>query len=215
METILESLVNALQIAILSICCIFTLVKMLSIRGKSWILLFFFYGSFLLGDLYWQVCLIFYGDKPQIAVVSDLSWYAAYLFLFLLLRTAWESEKTDSFIPYLALIFTAGMAAFYIREGNIISNIIYAALMGLLLFTVVNGLLHKNEGEEHFSPLYLTVLIFCFFEYAMWTASCFWERAVFRHAYYVFDLLLTLCFPCFITMLSISDKKKSGSEVRS
>ncbi len=207
MEAGIESLEITFQIAVLVFCSIVALVRMRSVREKGTLLLLAFYGSFLLGDLYWQVCLLCYSEIPQISLVSDLSWYAAYLFLFLLLRTAAEEKGNEDVIaadpvkmllPALAPVFTSAMAVFYIRDGKVVSNIVYAALMGLLLFTAVKGLLRTGAGNESFRPLHRTVLLFCLLEYALWTVSCFWDLVAFRYVYFGIDLLITLCFPCLI-----------------
>ena len=79
----IERIDNGLQIAVLAICGVVALVRALRSRGKPWTLLALFYGSWFLGDVYWSVCLFFYGQTPQISVVSDLSWYAAYIFLYM------------------------------------------------------------------------------------------------------------------------------------
>ena len=148
MDAIVESLENAIQITVLLLCMILAFVRMHSVREKSWLLLMSFYGSFLLGDLYWQVCLFCLGTIPEVSIVSDLSWYASYLFLFLLLCIPGKQKGSvagipaDSkmrLIPYLAPVFTGAMAVFYMGSGKIITNIVYAALMGLLLFTASRG----------------------------------------------------------------------------
>ena len=210
MDAIIESLENALQIAVLGICGIFSLVRMHSVREKSYLLLFAFYGSFLLGDLYWQVCLLCLGDIPRISIVSDLSWCAALLFLYLLLRAAGEAEVSDGAaaafsvnkgLPWLAPVFTAAMAVFFIQNGKIVSNIVYAVLMGILLYTAVKGLLRTETGKGGFRLLYLTVFIFCLLEYALWTVSCFWERVAFRYVYFCIDIMITLSFPFYLKII--------------
>ena len=57
----------------------------------------------MLGDLYWQACLIFYEDTPAVSVVSDVSWYASYVFLYMLLREVSPPEKIrkKNLLPYL------------------------------------------------------------------------------------------------------------------
>ena len=36
--------------------------------------------------LFWLLCQIFFGQSPILEVVADLSWYASYIFLYLLIR---------------------------------------------------------------------------------------------------------------------------------
>ena len=44
------------------------------------------YGSYVLGDIYWLLYLVFFEHTPNVFYVPYLSWYAAYLFLFLMLH---------------------------------------------------------------------------------------------------------------------------------
>ena len=80
-----------------------------------------FYGSWALGDIYWLVCLVFYNRTPHVSVVSDLSWYAAFAFLYMLLRHAAPPEKAKEkrFLPWIVPAFALGMAVFFMQWGNI------------------------------------------------------------------------------------------------
>ena len=191
----IESIDNGIQIAVLGICVIAAILKAARYRSRSWTLLAFFYGSWLLGDIYWTVCLFFYNKTPEISVVSDLSWYASYIFLYLLLRHTSPPEKLEGkkIIPWLEPVFTLGLALFFMRRGEILSNLIYAGLMGLLLYAAIHRLI---ERRNRFLPA--LILIFCLLEYALWTASCFWNDELLLHPYYWFDFLLTVSFPFFL-----------------
>ena len=111
----IESFDNSLQIIVLLICASIALYKAITQRSQTWVLAFLFFGSWVLGDIYWLVCLLFYGKTPQISIVSDLSWYASYIFLYLLLyhRSAPDKESIKHLIPWLGPIFAAGMAIFF------------------------------------------------------------------------------------------------------
>ena len=82
-------------------------------------------------------------------------------------------------------------------RGEILSNLIYAALMGLLLFSAITRLL---DAERYRSQRFLSamVMIFCLLEYCLWVASCFWTSESLFNVYYWFDLLLTISFLFFI-----------------
>ena len=197
-----ESLENALQIGMLFGCAGVAAVRAVALRSRAWTLLAFFYGSWGLGDVYWLVCLLFFGQTPQISVVSDLSWYASYIFLYMLLREAAPpvSRRESRLLPWLGPVFAAGMAAFFLRWGEAVSNLVYGALMGLLLFSAIRRLQDSEHGgEKRF--LCALILAFCLLEYALWTASCFFTGDSWRNPYYWFDLLLTLCFPLFLPAL--------------
>jgi len=195
----IESYENALQIAVLLVCVGIALVRAIAGRSRTWTLLSFFYGSWALGDIFWTVCLIFFGETPQISLVADLSWYASYIFLYLLLRHVAPptSPLAQRLLPWLGPVFTAGMALFFMMRGEVFSNLIYAALMGLLLFSAIHRLV---DGRRNIRQGFLCVLIiaFCLLEYGLWVSSCFWTDPEPLNPYYWFDLLLTVCFPFFL-----------------
>ena len=193
---------NTLQIIVLALCVASTVYRALKYRSRSWTMLSFFYACWALGDVYWLVCLLIYGVSPQISVVADLSWYASYIFLYLLLRYMFPPEDiaNRSVIPWLGPVFALGMAVFYMRWGEIISNLIYAGLMGLLLYSAARRL---TEPRKSFSGRFLpaVVLTFCLLEYGLWTSSCFMSGDTLLHPYYLFDFLLTVSFPFFVPAL--------------
>ena len=195
----IESIENALQIAALTLCAGISLIRAVRTRSKAWSLLAFFYGSWGLGDVYWLVCLVFFDQTPPISVVSDLSWYASYIFLYMLLREVAppEGAREKRFLPWLGFLFAAGMAIFFMRWGEVVSNLIYASLMGLLLFSAIRRLI---DGDRYARQRFLCVMIlaFCLLEYGLWTSSCFFKGDGLDNPYYWFDFLLTLSFPFFI-----------------
>ena len=192
----IDTIDNGLQLSVLLLCAVIALVRATSKHSRTWTLTFFYFGSWLLGDLYWSVCLFFFEETPQISVVSDLSWYASFLFLYLLLRETDPAEEIDRkrLLPWLGPIVAAAMAIFFMLWGEIVSNLIYGALMGLLLFASIRRLERGNAaGGRRFLSAW--ILIYCLLVYALWTASCYWDDSVPFHPYYVFDLLITLSFP--------------------
>ena len=195
----LDTFENVLQTAVLVVCAIVSVSHAVKYGSRSWTILSFFYGCWLVADIYWLACLVFYGDTPQISVVSDLSWYAAQIFLYLLLRHLLPPEKLEGtrFISWLGPLFTVGMAVFFMFWGEILSNLIYAALFGLLLFASIRRIADKKvTGLKLILPV--TILVYVLLVYAMWVASCYWDETVLLHPYYVFDFLITAGFPFFL-----------------
>ena len=203
----IERIENALQIGTLVVCAAIALYRIVKRRGEAWTLLSFFYGSWLLGDVYWLACLVFYDGTPQISAVSDLSWYASYIFLYLLLRHTAPPEKPfgAKILPWLGPVFTAGMGVFFMLRGEIAANLVYAGLMGFLLYAAIRRLMERRS-------VYLSVLIlvFCLLEYALWTASCFWNDEIVLHPYYWFDFLLTVSFPFFLPATERDQPAQTG-----
>ena len=195
----IESFDNALQIVVLLICIGITMYRATVYRSRTWTLTLLFYGSWVLGDIYWLVCLIFYGNTPQISIVSDLSWHAAYIFLYLMLIKTADPDPNSRkyFLPWLGPIFAVGMAVFFMFRGEILSNLIYAGLMGLLLFSAIYRLMKKEMYRKQ-QYLAILILIFCLLEYALWTASCFWKSDTLANPYYWIDVLLTISFLFFL-----------------
>jgi len=191
---IVESIDNLLQIFILIICTIVSFLRALA-GDKSWILLFLFYGCWLLGVLYWLFCIVFYQSTPQISVISDLSWYAAYIFLYMLIRQTAPPEKALSkkFIVWLGPLFCAAMMIFFIQFGAVVSNLIYAGLMGLLTYASLHRITEKKRYHEQ-CWLCVVILIICLLEYVLWTVSCFFEGNTLSNPYYWIDCILSFSF---------------------
>ena len=195
----IESIENALQIIVLLICSGIALYRAIANHSQTWVLAFLFFGSWLLGDIYWLVCLLFYGQTPQISIVSDLSWYGSYIFLYLLLyhSSAPDKDSRKHRLPWLGPVFAAGMAVFFITQGELLSNLIYASLMGLLLFAALNRQINRKQYQNQ-QLLSGMILLFCLLEYGLWTASCFWKTDTLSNPYYWFDFLLTVSFVFFL-----------------
>lgn len=195
---LIEIVENALQIAVLLICSFLALYWAIKDQSKTWTLAFFFFFSFGLGDIYWLVCLIFYGVSPQISVVSGLSWYGAYIFLYMLLRRIAPPERPGEkrLLPWIGPVFSAIMAVYFMQWGDILNNLITALLMGLLLFSVISRLTSRTKIKRQ-RFLFISILVFCSVEYLLWISSCFWEYTP-TSPYYWCDILLTLTFPLFL-----------------
>ena len=195
----IESIENGLQIAVLIGCTSAAIFRALKYRSRTWTMLSFFYGSWMLGDIYWLVCLVFYDNTPQVSVVSDLSWYAAYIFLYMLLRHTAppEGRREKRLLPWIGPLFTTGLAIFFMQYGDILSNLIYAELIGLLLFATIRRLMDGDKYNMRRS-LCILILIFCLLEYTLWTSSCFFSGGGIENPYYWIDFLMTVCFVFFI-----------------
>ena len=216
----LESIENALQIAILCSCAGLTAYRAIKTSEKAWVLLFFFLTSRLLGDVYYFVCLLYFGDTPEIAFVSDVSWVASYLFLILMIKLKQDPNLNQNgrrsrpataddlsvdkkkpwtirrFIPWLGFVFAFGMVPIYNQWANPVTNIAYAALTGYILYEVIRGMLRRERN-------WLNQIIFLFIlcEYGTWTSSSFPDYPWLDYVYYGFDTLMTFTFPFFLPIV--------------
>ncbi|MBQ1317783.1 MAG: hypothetical protein IIY46_09965 [Lachnospiraceae bacterium] len=197
----IEIIENSIQLVIALGCTVTAVYRGIRVKRREWVLMALFSGSYFLGDLYWLLFLLFYGETPDFSYIPDMSWYAGFLFLLILLLQFREGFQTSrKKILWLVPVFTVSMCAFYMQWGSYISNIIYAALLTLILLKAVDGELTVREGTEqkNYHMLFRMTMFFCAMEYCMWTASCFFEGDSLRNPYYWFDILLTVSLIGFI-----------------
>ena len=206
---------NAFQIASLIFCTSFSIYRILKTKDKSWVLLFFFFGSYLMGDLYWQAVTYFYGDTPSIALISDLSWYASFMFIYLLLYMENEKHKglgrpredyensMLSLVPWLGPIFSTVMSLLYMQIGAIISNTIYGILMAVILYYLIDTVI-RFHGTRCLRIRWLchAIAFTCLSEFGSWTASFFNGESSFSNPYYWFNILSSISFTFYLWPLS-------------
>ena len=194
----IEKIDNSVQLISLGICTVLALYRALSSHDRSWATLAMFYASMTLGNLYWFLYMVFYGETPLYSLIPDSCWIAAFLFLLLLIhkdgdKIRWKEHK----ILYLIPVFTVGMCVYYMRFGKYLTNVFYAVFMTLIMCCSLDGLLSfgKECGRYH---LHLITFVFCLVEYLLWTASCFdWTGPAYLDPYYIFDMLLTVVYILF------------------
>lgn len=205
----IETIENAIQLTVTGLCSASALYYAVRSKERTWILLGLFAGVFFLGDLYWQLFLIFYDKTPPVFYISEFSWYTSYLFLLLLLIYI-NVENTEDWKfrlrpKYLCIpVFTVGMCIFYMHWGDYVGNIIVATLMTGLIWHAVYGLQTvRGQGDKgkNRRMLYIVTLVFCAAEYGIWTSSCFWMGDTIMNIYFWFDFLLSITFMLFLPAL--------------
>ena len=197
----IEIVENSLQLALLLTFTILSGVYAYRRQNISAGNLTTVYGSYVLGDIYWLLYLVFFEHTPNVFYVPYLSWYAAYLFLFLMLQHLAPEEKRHRCpAAWLMPVFTTGMCIFYMQYGDYMGNLITAVLMGLLMFHVFRGLdyIRRHPEARPRRMLYLVVLGFCVLEYLAWTSSCFFEGDTLANPYLWLDFMVT---PCLMLLL--------------
>ena len=85
------------------------------------------------------------------------------------------------------------MAVFFMQWGEYFNNVVYAVLMGILLYASVHRL--RDRQQRFLSAL---ILIYCLLEYGLWISSCYWQESVLSEPYYWFDFALTASFFLFL-----------------
>lgn len=195
----IERLENLLQLLLLGICAGISLKRSLSTKKHTWAMLFLSAFVYFLGDLYWQLYLVFYKETPPYSFIPYLSWYASFLFLLMLIIGI-EKERRKNFhkpILWLIPVFTLGVAAFFlIRGGGIIDSIVSVSIMTALLYRNCGTLLSrfKEESFKNSRMLYLLIFICVISEYASWIISCFWMGDTLLNLYFWSDTILSFSF---------------------
>lgn len=206
---VIESTDNIIQLFTTGFCAGLSAYRAFKTGRHAWVLLFFAAFVYFLADIYWQLYLVFYGETPHYSYIPDAGWYACYLFLILLVNDIRGRRDKTPYNRFLLLIpvFTVGMCVFYLQFGDFIGNILAAVLMSILIRVTVDALIQckrrellKNDAlhtDRNRNGLYISVLVFCFAEYAAWTTSCFWMGDTFANPYFYFDTVLSLTFLIF------------------
>ena len=193
----IETVENGVQTLVALACAVLAATWAVRNRGGSAVQVLFFFANFALADLFSQLYLIIYNMTPEVFYVSDLGWYASYLFLYLLLQELMDPQerKVRHVLLWACPAFCFGMSIFYMQWGDYPGNTICAVLMSMLLYHTVRGLMymhaHPEKGKN--KPIYIASLAFCVIEYSTWTASCFWVGDTWANLYFVFDSLMTVC----------------------
>ena len=197
---IVERIDNIIQLAATGLCTVIALRKAYITRKHAWVILALSSFVYFLGDLYWQLFLRYYGHSPKYSYISDVSWYASMLFMWLLLIEfrADRKNRSRSIVMWLVPAFTVGMCIFFMQGGEYISNTVAAVLMYLLMGESVDGLLairkYHEEGMIRARALYINVLAYCFITYGMWAASVHWAGDSVLNPYFWADTLISVCF---------------------
>lgn len=198
----IETIENALQLAVTGVCSAACFVLAYRMKEKEWDILALFYAAIFLGDLYWLLYLLFKGTTPNLSYVSEFAWYAAYMFLLILLRFV-EGEKARQVRhPLLWIIpaFTIGMCVFYMQWGDYLGNIILAFLMGAILLESIKGLIALSHGaERNFCAAALSLGLI---EYTLWTVSCFSSGEGITNPYYWVDFLFTMSMAALLPLFA-------------
>ena len=197
----IESIENGIQLVTTAVCTALSVCRAVRSEKRIWLLLALSSGVYFLGDLYWQLFLIFYGETPDYSFIPYLGWYAGYVFLLLLLLEVRGPRPAvpRSRLLWLFPVFTVGMGVFYLQWGDWIGNITAAILMSLLLWHTTDCVLlwRRDPLEKGKRCVADGIILFCAAEYAAWTSSCFWMGDTLKNPYFWFDTLLSICFLLF------------------
>jgi hypothetical protein len=206
---VVEIIDNSVQLTMMFICTVLSAFLAAKHKKQSYVILACYYGTLVMGLLYWLSYDILTSYTPKIFYVSDLSWVGSYLFLLMLVtETSGRDEKAFRHpAAWISPVVSTVMTIFYCHWGDYIENIVWCGIMGTAGWFSIRGLIwavrQKNTARRNF---HLSVLLLITVEYCLWTASCFWVSDSLSNPYFWFDFSLTAC----ATLLLPVTKKAVG-----
>ena len=182
----LESISNVTQMIALIVIAIWVW----AVSGKTKepvIARFFALGIFtvFLGDLFWSVYILLFGQSPSGISPADIAWIGGYCFLTGLLQITVRGKRRPRWLV-IAPVIVACDAAVWLswadgNFGSILNDIVYALVLGVMSWFVVANLIDDNEAMRPFS---IATMVYLIMELCLFTS---WGIM-----YAVFDLAVTL-----------------------
>lgn len=192
----IELVDNLSQFLIALIAAIATWLIFFKNRQQTYLLLAGFFGTFMLGSLYWTLHYYLFKVTPQIFYVSELAWISSYIFLLTLVLSMAGAEERSFYHPLMwaAPLFCIPLIGLFLTHGDILLNLIIGGLTMAIAWFALRGLIfaRQQKGTQRDMLYFHTaVLRFIFLEYSLWTASCFWISDTYTNPYFWFDFMLT------------------------
>ncbi|MEG0354647.1 MAG: histidine kinase [Lachnospiraceae bacterium] len=192
----IEIVDNAIQLFVTIGCAIWSGILAMRRKSQSYFILACFYGTFALGLLFWLSYLAIMTYTPKIFYVSDLSWFASFLFLLLLdisLATPEEREH-KSIAAWFVAVVPAVATLCFLFVGDVFGTILWCPLLTICTYDSARGLFYarKQTGEGRRRQwVHLSILFVIFTEFTLWTLSYFFKSTTIENPYFWCDFVLS------------------------
>ena len=197
----IETIELAIQLIFTAFSTAFSAFQYFTKRDKAWMLLGSASGIYFLGDVYWQLYLLFYGHTPHFSMISQFAWYGSYLFLLLLLEEVRGKREHPRRIRKCLLVIpllTVGMSVFFsLQHGEFVDNALIVVIMTPLLWNTADQLIdihQKKAAVPACKWVCCVILLLIASEYAMWIVSLHWLGDTLANPYFWFDFVLSFAF---------------------
>lgn len=201
-----EIIDNSFQILVMLIAMFCSAVT--ACRKKNWDFMFLAggYGCFMMGTLYYVLCLIITGKVPQIFYVAEISWMAAYLFFLCLLLSRRKFQKK---FPGSLSIGSAALAMLLILLCRIFGpsrffSFCFALIEGTIVLRCMEGI-RKKDRKRYLDGIIVTVV---WLQIILYLVSSFIKDYTRFSVYYAIDILLTLMMAAMLPALKKEVKDK-------
>ena len=166
-------------------------------RVQAYLLLTCFFGTFMLGTLYWTLHVFLFNYTPQIFYVSEPAWIASDMFLLTLGHTLSTPDERKFRHPavWLVPIFCVPQLFLYLLYGDILFNLLMCGLTMVVAWYSTRGLIYARRQSGKLRDMqffHIAVLSIVILRYFLWTSSCFWISDTYTNPYFWIDFLLTI-----------------------
>ncbi|MCR5138524.1 MAG: response regulator [Oscillospiraceae bacterium] len=208
-----EHIENLYTLAMIVVCLVLALLHHVRRPCREWIYVLIFLLGNLLSSYFWGAYTLLMGDDPNLSsFLAYFGWNISYAALLLLALRVHAEKGERSFHPLALLPIPLNLAQLllYNQFGGIFNNIWEGALCTAVACLSLNCLLiyRRNRAAGARKPLVAAALLaYIFFEYVMWTASCFSWPSDWLNPYY-YAAIITATIPLFL----VRAVQKSGRE---
>lgn len=175
----LEYAENIVQLLTCLIALLFCLFQYISGKQKGWVYATAVFLCSLMSNYYWTAYLVIMGDYPNVSnLFSYLGWNVAFVLLLLLVLRMRCAESRRFFHPLMLLPIplNAWQLTLYLQYGGVLNNILQvSATTAIACFSLQSILWYRRNRKRGAARPYVAMvaLLYVFFEYGMWTTSCF------------------------------------------
>ncbi len=186
-----ENIITLLAVIIALLGCLF---RYIDTPKKSYLSLCVYFLALLLSDYYWAVYTLVIGNDPDVSeIMAYAGWNIGYAVLVFAVIATSKTEK-KFFHPLMLIPIPLNIVQFllYIQYGGIFNNLWSCALNTVVAVICLRSLIwywKKRDEGVHFPYLHTVILVSIIAQFAMWTASCYYDAVDFSNPYYYFEFL--------------------------
>ncbi len=222
----IDTIENVLMLLAVIGGSLYSLLSYVRAPKREWLYLSVFFLTHMLSDYYWTTYTLVMGENPNVSAgMAYLGWNIGYVFLlFIAIRMRRrESVSYKHFLMFVPIPLGIIQFFIYIQYGGVFNNIWEGVLATSVSCLCLQSICHyvKNKGDNTSFPWFHAILfLHIFFEYGMWTASCFnWPSdALNPYYYFVFGDIPIMLLLVFFAKKELESKaaipEKTAQETR-
>ena len=186
-----EIIDNGIQVGLFLLFALFSLIQVLHMQNRRFLILEGTYASFSMGTLYYLLYLVIMGKVPQVFYVSEMAWMASYLFLLALclMETRRYRGKLDVWVLGLTIVEAAMVIGWKILGPSYPFTIVFAVVTACIFYYAL--LDYQMEKRR----LMLAMVLVIVWQLLLYIVSVFTTGYTHFNLYFAVDFLLmaTMC----------------------